>query len=272
MKAHTRTQIDALNARRKSDPLFDKQMKAYEEAIAPAKSTLAIVESNRQRVADKVIGPLGNRPATKEQLINNAGLGSNNVIGPVSNPSFPKDEQMERQTLQSYNEFVDTIPETFTPDVLTDRQSEADRSMKGLVGDQNQIPEYAYQTYQDNRAKGYEYWQLDPQSFDVLPIYEGKPGGSIITEEEGYDTSQVWMAKENLAQWESSFFGRKPWADTNDQNLKQGMDYGLSLGVRNTLETSFGAMGDVSHRKTRSTPVMQEQKLLISSRTPENTL
>lgn len=128
-------------------------------------------------------------------------------------------------------------------------QEEIDRNLRDSAGDT--ISDDRYAVYRQNREMGYAYWQLDPQTFEVLPYYSN-PDDPMPTAKAGFDESQEWAAKENYVQWQSSVLGIRPWEKDWGENV------GTAIGARTTLgleRLASDIIGELSNKNMRKNPV-----------------
>ena len=142
-----------------------------------------------------------------------------------------------------YAEYVDSIDvKKISDSDLQHTQNQIDLNLKNSVGDT--ITEAAYQRYEANREAGYSFWQMDPQTFEVLPYYS-TPDSDMPRAESGADESQVWAAKENYAQWQTSVLGVTPWKDRASQAMFQNAGMGTWRG----LQAVWNAISDQGQDK-----------------------
>lgn len=142
-----------------------------------------------------------------------------------------------------YAEYVDSIDvKKISDSDLQHTQNQIDLNLKNSVGDT--ITEAAYQRYEANREAGYSFWQMDPQTFEVLPYYS-TPDSDMPRAESGADESQVWAAKENYAQWQTSVLGVTPWKDRASQAMFQNAGMGTWRG----LQAVWNAISDQGQYK-----------------------
>lgn len=142
-----------------------------------------------------------------------------------------------------YAEYVDSIDvKKISDSDLQHTQNQIDLNLKNSVGDT--ITESAYQRYEANREAGYSFWQMDPQTFEVLPYYP-TPDSDMPRIESGADESQVWAAKENYAQWQTSVLGVTPWKDRASQAMFQNAGMGTWRG----LQAVWNAISDQGQDK-----------------------
>lgn len=143
-----------------------------------------------------------------------------------------------------YAEYVDSIDvKKISDSDLQHTQNQIDLNLKNSVGDT--ITEAAYQRYEANREAGYSFWQMDPQTFEVLPYYS-TPDSDMPRAESGADESQVWAAKENYAQWQTSVLGVTPWKDRTSQAMFQNAGMGTWRG----LQAVWNALSDTGQDKS----------------------
>lgn len=143
-----------------------------------------------------------------------------------------------------YAEYVDSIDvKKISDSDLQHTQNQIDLNLKNSVGDT--ITEAAYQRYEANREAGYSFWQMDPQTFEVLPYYP-TPDSDMPRAESGADESQVWAAKENYAQWQTSVLGVTPWKDRASQAMFQNAGMGTWRG----LQAVWNAISDQGQDKS----------------------
>lgn len=143
-----------------------------------------------------------------------------------------------------YAEYVDSIDvKKISDSDLQHTQNQIDLNLKNSVGDT--ITEAAYQRYEANREAGYSFWQMDPQTFEVLPYYS-TPDSDMPRAESGADESQVWAAKENYAQWQTSVLGVTPWKDRASQAMFQNAGMGTWRG----LQAVWNALSDTGQDKS----------------------
>lgn len=125
-------------------------------------------------------------------------------------------------------------------------QEEIDRNLRDSAGDT--ISDDRYAVYRQNREMGYAYWQLDPQTFEVLPYYSS-PDDPMPTAKAGFDESQEWAAKENYVQWQSSVLGIRPWEKDWGENVGTAIGARTTLGLERLGANAVDAFSDKSLRK-----------------------
>lgn len=125
-------------------------------------------------------------------------------------------------------------------------QEEIDRNLRDSAGDT--ISDDRYAVYKKNREVGYSYWQLDPQTFEVLPYYSS-PDDPMPTAKAGFDESQEWAAKENYVQWQSSVLGIRPWEKDWGENVGTAIGARTTLGIERLGANAVDAFSDKSLRK-----------------------
>lgn len=153
----------------------------------------------------------------------------------------------QRAGTDEYADYVDSIDVKKISDTdLKHTQNQIDLNLQNSVGDT--ISEAAYQRYKANREAGYAFWQLDPQTFEVLPYYP-TPESDMPRTEEGADESQAWAAKENYAQWQTSVLGVTPWKDRVSQAMFQNAGMGTWRGLQASWDTLSDTGRDKSLRK-----------------------
>ncbi len=176
----------------------------------------------------------------------------------------PKSIEAAKEKGDTYRDYVDSIdadliskedqirPEDKQSIVVADRdsglslQGEIDRNLRDSAGDT--ISDDRYAVYKKNREMGYSYWQLDPQTFEVLPYYSS-PNDPMPTVKAGFDESQEWAAKENYVQWQSSVLGIRPWEKDWGENVSTAVGKRTTLGLERLGADAADAFSDKSLRK-----------------------
>lgn len=178
--------------------------------------------------------------------------------------SAPKAIEAAKEKGDTYRDYVDSIDADLISKedqiraddkqsiVVADRdsglslQEEIDRNLRDSAGDT--ISDDRYAVYKKNRETGYSYWQLDPQTFEVLPYYSS-PDDPMPTAKAGFDESQEWAAKENYVQWQSSVLGIRPWEKDWGENVGTAIGARTTLGIERLGANAVDAFSDKSLRK-----------------------